>query len=94
MKINWNVRFKNPKWVIGFISQLLIIAELFVAGGHSAGLWSFVWTEQINTWVLAVTNAILLALAMLGVVQDPTTADYSDSDMARTYKKPRDDTSV
>lgn len=40
--------------------QLLIIAELLVAGGHSAGLWSFVWTDQINTWILAVANAVLL----------------------------------
>lgn len=91
MKINWRVRFSNKTWLVGFVSQILIVAQMVVVAGHMAGLWQFSWSEQINSWALGFVNAVLLGLSMLGVVQDPTTAGYSDSAQARTYNKPRDD---
>lgn len=87
--INWKVRFRNPKWVIGFVSQLLIIAQMVTVGLNQTGAIDFVWTEQINLWVLGFANAVLVVLAMLGVVQDPTTADYQDSERAKNYSEPK-----
>lgn len=87
--INWKVRFKNPQWVSAFVAQLLIIVELVVAGGHAAGLWSFTWSKEIDTWVLTVVNAVLVAMSMMGIVQDPTTSGYGDNEQAKTFSEPK-----
>lgn len=89
MKINWKVRFKNPQWVIGFVSQLLIIAQMVTAGLNSTGAINWQWTEEINVWVLGFANAVLVLLATLGVVVDGTTKGVSDSENARTYTEPK-----
>ncbi len=36
-------------------------------------------------------NAVFVVLALLGIVADPTTKGVSDSERAKTYKKPRGD---
>ncbi|MED4531516.1 phage holin [Metabacillus fastidiosus] len=87
--INWKVRLKNTKWIIGFVSQLLIIVQMAAVGLHQTGAIDFVWTENINVWVLGFTNAVLIALSMLGFVQDPTTKGYSDSEQAKSYTEPK-----
>jgi phi LC3 family holin len=90
MKINWAIRFRNGKWLISFMSQLLIIVQMLVAGGHTIGLWSFQWSDAINLWVIGFVNTALVILALLGVIQDPTAEGYSDSQRALTYTKPSD----
>ncbi|MEK4030655.1 MULTISPECIES: phage holin [Bacillaceae] len=87
--INWKLRFKNPTWVMSFVAQLLIVAQLIVGGLNQMGAIDFTWTDQIDTWLLGVVNAVLVVLAMLGIVQDPTTQGYSDSEQAKNYKEPR-----
>lgn len=87
--INWKVRFKNRLWVVAFMSQLFILAEVLLVGAHAAGLTNFQLTEEIKGWVLAVVNAIFGVLSMLGVVQDPTTGGMEDSDQAKRYSEPK-----
>jgi phi LC3 family holin len=87
--INWKVRFRNKKWVVGFISQLLIVAQMVTVGLNQSGAIDFVWSDQINIWVLGFMNTVLVMLGMLGIVQDPTTKGYSDSDNALDYKEPK-----
>ena len=87
--INWKVRFRNPKWVIGFVSQLLIIAQMVTVGLNQSGTIDFVWSDEINVWVLGFVNAVLLALGMMGLVQDPTTKGYTDSERALDYTEPK-----
>jgi phi LC3 family holin len=87
--INWKVRFKNRLWVVAFVSQLFILAELLLVGAHAFGWTDFVLTEEIKSWVLSVVNVIFMVLATLGLVQDPTTAGMEDSSRAKGYSEPQ-----
>ncbi|OCA87253.1 phage holin [Pseudobacillus wudalianchiensis] len=87
--INWKLRFKNPAWVVSFFSQILILAQLITGGLNQIGFIHFSWTDQFNTWLLAVINAVLVILSMLGIVQDPTTKGYADSERAKKYTEPK-----
>jgi phi LC3 family holin len=80
MKINFKQRFRNPKWVVSFVSQLLIVAQLFVGVLNQSELIHWNWSSQIDTTVLAIVNAVLVVLGMLGVVQNPLTNGYSDKE--------------
>ena len=91
MKINWRVRFRNRLWVVGFISQLFILAEILLVGAHAVGLTDFHLTEEIKGWVLAVVNAIFGVVATLTHVQDPTTSGMEDSRQAMRYYEPKND---
>ncbi|MCQ6268687.1 phage holin [Fictibacillus sp. WQ 8-8] len=86
--INWRVRFKNWLWLSAFLSQLMIILQLVLVGVHSIGVTDFKLTEEIRGWVLALANAIFIALSMLGIVQDPTVEGIGDSQRALTRDEP------
>ncbi|PLS07219.1 phage holin [Neobacillus cucumis] len=87
--INWKVRFKNRNWVIAFISQLMIVAEMVLSGLNTMGLIHFQLTDAIQSSILTFVNAVFVLLSMLGIVQDPTTKGYRDSDQALKYKEPK-----
>ncbi|MBO0961839.1 phage holin [Neobacillus sp. MM2021_6] len=86
--INWKVRFRNKNWVIAFVSQILIVAQVVTACLHSLGLVDFQITDAIQNSILTFVNAVFVLLSMLGIVQDPTTKGYGDSERALTYKDP------
>ncbi|PLR78441.1 phage holin [Bacillus sp. V3-13] len=86
--INWRVRFKNWRWVAAFLSQLLIVVQMLLVGLNSLGLTDFQLTEEIAEGVLTFANAIFILLSMLGIVQDPTTKGYGDSERAKKYTDP------
>ena len=50
--------------------------------------WDF---GVLNEQLAAIINALFAVLAILGVVNDPTTAGISDSKQAMTYDKPKAD---
>lgn len=85
---NWKVRFKNRQWVVAFVSQLLIVAQLVLSGLHSMGLIHFQLTDAVQNSILTIINAVFIILSMLGIIQDPTTKGYGDSDRALKYEKP------
>jgi phi LC3 family holin len=87
--INWKVRFKNRNWVIAFISQVMIIAEMVIAGLNSMGLIHFQLTDAIQNSILTIVNAVFVLLSMVGIIQDPTTKGVRDSDQALQYKEPK-----
>jgi phi LC3 family holin len=87
--INWKVRLKNRNWVIAFLSQILIVAQMVLAGLNSFGIIDFQLTDAIQNGVLTFVNAVFVLLSMLGMVQDPTTKGYGDSERALTYKNPK-----
>lgn len=77
--INWGVRFKNKAWVIAFISQLMIVAQIVLEGLNMLGWTNFSLTEEMKSEILVLINGIFMMLSMLGVIQDPTTKGFRDS---------------
>lgn len=61
---------------------------MVLAGLHSLGLIDFQLTDAVQNSILTLANAIFVLLSMLGIVQDPTTKGYGDSDRALKYKDP------
>lgn len=81
MTINWKVRFKNKVWLASFIGAIVTFVftmlELF---GVVPGV-----TEDL---VMQGVKAILVILAGVGVLVDPTTKGMSDSERALAYEEP------
>ncbi|WP_310194680.1 phage holin [Neobacillus niacini] len=86
--INWKVRFKNKSWVMAFVAQLLIVAQMLLGGLNALGITDFQLSDAIQQSILTFVNAIFILLSMMGLVQDPTTKGMSDSERAKTYQKP------
>ena len=84
MGINWKVRVKNRNfWLAVIPSVLLLIQVVAAVFGYTLDL------GEIGDKLLDVVNAVFVLLAILGIVNDPTTAGISDSEQAMTYDKPR-----
>ena len=85
MKINWTVRLKNKAFWMSVIPAVLlliqVVASLF---GYTLDL------GDMGNKLIALVNALFAVLAILGVVNDPTTATLSDSAQALTYDKPKE----
>ncbi|QDA74649.1 phage holin [Listeria seeligeri] len=83
MKINWMVRFKNPVWVIALLGGLFLIAQsaLYVFGIE----WDY--NDLMNRLITVITSIF----ALIGIIQDPTTANLKDSEKARKYIEPGKD---
>lgn len=84
MKINWRVRAKNKAFWLSLIPAVLLLAQ-----GIAAVFGFTLDLGDVGEKLLAVVNALFTVLALLGVVNDPTTAGASDSRQALTYTKPK-----
>lgn len=88
MKINWNIRWKNPVWWAEII--MAVFAPVLT---HAGVNW-----EQVTTWAAlgelllqAVQNPVVVVavvVAVFNALTDPTTPGISDSDRALTYTEP------
>jgi len=87
-RINWKVRLKNRIWVLALLSQILIVGQWVFQGLAAIGITQFQLTQQIQTEILGLVNSILIVLSFLGLIQDPTTRGYADSQRAKAYRKP------
>lgn len=86
MTVNWLVRFKNKNFWLSLIpSAILLIQVVAAVFGYTLDL------GDLGNKLLAVVNAVFAVLAVLGVVNDPTTAGLSDSNRAMTYEEPYKD---
>lgn len=87
MKINWKVRLKNKAFWLAVIPALLLVVQTV------ASLFGYNWDFVIlNQQIASIVNSIFALLAILGVVNDPTTAGIADSYRAMSYDKPKDAT--
>ena len=85
MKINWKVRIKNKNFWLTVIPAILLLVQVVLAVfGITIDI------GDIGNKLIAVVNAAFGALAILGIVTDPTTKGVSDSEQALTYDKPKE----
>ena len=82
--INWKVRIKNKNFWLALIPAILLLIQA-VAAPFGLTL-DF---GELGNQLLAIVNAIFLVLAIVGIVEDPTTAGIKDSAQALTYTEPK-----
>ena len=83
MQINWKVRFQNRTWLTGFAAAVVaFVYQLLTMLGIAPAV--------TQSTVLEAINALLLVLAALGVIIDPTTEGVADSAQALTYETPKE----
>ena len=84
MKINWTVRIKNKTFWIAIIPAVLLLAQ------QVGGLFGFTLDiAGISEQLISIIGTAFAILALLGVVNDPTTKGISDSEQAMTYITPK-----
>ena len=86
MQINWKVRIANKDFWMSMIPAVLILIQ---AIGAPLGL--VLDFGELGNQLLAIVNAVFAVLAILGIVNDPTTNGMSDSKLAMTYEQPKKD---
>ena len=84
MKVNWKVRFKNKTWLTMFIS--LIVGFVF----NMLKLFDIVPAIS-ESLVMNIVGEVLTFLGLIGVIVDPTTVGFDDSNRAMGYVEPYDD---
>lgn len=84
MKINWKVRIKNKNFWLTAIPAFLLFLQ--VALGIFGIDLDF---GDIGNKLVALVNAVFGFLAILGIVNDPTTEGMEDSELAMTYEEPK-----
>ena len=82
MKINWKVRLRHRQFWIALFSALALLSNQVAA---IFGVDITIVSDQIQQTL----ETVLMILALLGVIIDPTTSGVKDSEQALTYKKPR-----
>ena len=79
MKINWKERFKNKAFLVSFAGLAVSFVYQVIA------LFSDSLPKISEDMVVELIGIGINALAMLGVVVDPTTCGINDSERALTY---------
>jgi phi LC3 family holin len=86
MKINWKVRAKNKAfWVAAIPTGLLLIQQVLAVFGVAFDY------STLSEQLVAIVGTVFAILALVGVVNDPTTDSLSDSAQAMTYEEPKQD---
>lgn len=84
--INWRVRFANKDFWIHFIPAVLLLVQLVLElFGIKLEL------TDLGNRLLAIIDVLFVILALMGVVNDPTTSGIGDSTRALGYTVPYDD---
>ncbi|MDN5612428.1 MAG: phage holin [Staphylococcus equorum] len=82
--INWKVRFKKKSFWVAIVSAVALFINNIT---QAVGLDYSATVEQ----GVSIVTSILTVLAGVGVIVDPTTKKLSDTGIAQTYAKPRDE---
>lgn len=85
-KINWKVRIRNERFWLSIIPVVLLLIE------QIAGIFGYrLDFGTLGNQLKDVVETVFVILALVGVVNDPTTATYADSKKAMTYEQPKFD---
>ena len=83
--INWKVRLRNVNfWLTAIPAALLVVQALAALVGWQPELGG------VQEKLLNLVNAVFGLMAILGVVNDPTTAGFQDSEQALGYEMPKE----
>lgn len=82
--INWEVRIANKNFWLALVPAVLLLVQ--AVGAPFGYQWDFV---VLNQQIAAIINTLFAVLAILGIVNDPTTATFRDSELAMTYEEPK-----
>lgn len=88
-KINWKIRFKNP------VVWTLLIINLATTIFASTGLiltMDTTWKSVIKALISVFTKPYVFFVvisAIVGIIVDPTTHGFKDSDIALEYMEPK-----
>lgn len=90
MKINWEVRIKNPVWWAQVAAS--IVLPLVVGMGAT---WEDMtsWETLLSTIAAALGNPVVVVTMLASLwaaVTDPTTKGLGDSAQAMTYETPKE----
>lgn len=81
--INWKVRLKNLNfWLAAVPAVLLVLQSAAALAGVTLSV------QGVQDKLLDLINAVFGLLAILGIVNDPTTKGLGDSRRAMEYKTP------
>ena len=83
MKINWKVRMQHKQFWVSLIALLIVLANQ-IAGIFNVDIT--IYSEQVT----GISETILMILALMGIIVDPTTNGVSDSMRALRYDKPKE----
>ena len=81
--LNLPLRFKNKAFWVAFIPAVFVFIQT-VAGIFGITL-DF---SELSGRILAAVDALFVVLMVLGIVTDPTTSGFGDSERALGYKEP------
>lgn len=81
--VNWKVRIRNKSFWVTLVPALALFAQA-LAACFSVKIDLGEQTDKI----LAVVNTLFVVLGTIGVVNDPTTFGFNDSDRAMGYAEP------
>ena len=83
MMINWKVRIRNRAWWLSVIPAFLLLVQVIaVPFGYEFEFGA------LNEQLIAIINAAFVFLALLRIVNDPTTEGLEDSTRAMGYEIP------
>ena len=86
MNINWKIRILNKTFWTAFIPAVLLLIQV------AASIFGFtIDFGDLGNKLLAFVDALFVVLAILGIVNDPTTHGLSDSARAMGYTEPHKD---
>lgn len=74
MKINWGKRVQNKTFWVSLIALLLVLANQ-VAGIFNMDI------SVYNAQITNISETVLMILALLGIIIDPTTSGVSDKEV-------------
>lgn len=82
--INWKVRICNKNFWLALIPAVLLLAQ-----SVAAAVGCELQLGAVGDKLLAIINNLFALLAILGIVNDPTTEGLGDSENALTYQVPK-----
>jgi phi LC3 family holin len=82
-KINWTVRLKNKNFWLALVPAIALFLQ---AGADIFGI-KLDFGVTIDK-ILVFINVLFALLVLIGIVNDPTTEGFSDSERALGYEEP------